>query len=379
MANKLLMTPGPTMVPERVLKAMARQPIHHRTRDFGEIFSSMNVKLQEVFGTKNYVLTFPASGTGGMEAAVANLFRPSDKVLAVSIGVFGDRFAQIAKRFGVDVDMLSYEWGRSASPEDVVARLKERKYKGILITHNETSTGVINDIKSICKSIREVDSDILIVVDAVSSAGGVPVDVDANDIDVMITASQKALMTPPGLAFISVSERAWKSIETDPVSYYWDFNAAKKGLQKSIPDTPYTPAISLIVAQNEALSMIMEEGLENVFLRHQKIAAATQAALNSLGFELFSDKSDSSPLITAVKAPDGFDVSRFLSLVDRQGVVLTGGQQHLKGKIFRIGHMGYINKEFLLRAFEAIEMAMVEMGFNIEKGISLKTIDETLV
>ncbi|WP_026486346.1 pyridoxal-phosphate-dependent aminotransferase family protein [Caldanaerobius polysaccharolyticus] len=378
MHEKLLMTPGPTMVPERVLKAMAKQPVHHRTPDFGEIFKSMNRKLQEVFETKNYVLTFPASGTGGMEAAVANVFKPGDKVLAVSIGVFGDRFAQIAKRFGVDVDILSYQWGYAASPDDVAQRLKSSKYKGLLITHNETSTGVINDIEAICKRVREADKDVLIVVDAVSSAGGVPVRVDANDIDVMVTASQKALMAPPGLAFVTVSERAWKAMESDGVSYYWDFKAAKKGLQKAIPDTPYTPAISLIVAQNEALSMILEEGLENVFLRHQNIAHATRAALVSLGFELFPQESISSPLITAVKAPQGFDVARFLALVDQRGVVLTGGQKHLKGQIFRIGHMGYINKDFLMRAFEAIEGAMVDMGYGVEKGASIKVLNEIL-
>lgn len=378
MTDKLLMTPGPTMVPERVLKAMARQPMHHRTHDFGEIFDSMNKKLQRIFGTKNYVLTFPASGTGGMEAAVVNLFRPSDKILVVSIGVFGDRFAQIARRFGINVDVLTYEWGQAASVDDVVSKIKGHRYKGLLITHNETSTGVINDIKAICKGVREFDSDILIVVDAVSSAGGVPVEVDDNDIDVMVTASQKALMAPPGLAYVSVSDRAWDSMPKESVSYYWDFNAARKGLQKSIPDTPYTPAISLIVAQNEALSMIIEEGLESVFLRHQKIAAATRAVVASLGFEIFPDEGCSSPLITAIKAPDGFDVGRFLFLVDQQGVVLTGGQQHLKGKIFRIGHMGYINKEFLIRAFEAIEMALIDMGYGVKRGISVKTIDEIL-
>lgn len=373
--QNLLLTPGPTMVPEEVLKELSVQPIHHRTKQFENILVSMDDKLKKIFGTHNMIMAFPSSGTGMMEAAVANLFNQNDKVLAVSIGVFGDRFKEIAENYKIPTDIIRFKWGRQADPIAVIEELKKKKYAGVLITHNETSTGVLNDIEKLAKAIRECSRDILIVVDAVSSLGGVEMQMDEWDLDVVITASQKALMTPPGLAFASVSGRAWEKIKNnDNIRYYWSFEKARD----SFPQTPYTPPVSLIMAQNKALDIIMREGLENVYIKHKKIKSAVKKAVENLGFEIFADDACASDLITAVKVPDGFDTAQFIKNVEKFGVILSGGQKVLKGKIFRISHMGYINKDFLLRGMDAIEQALIVMGYAFEKGAGIKAIQDNL-
>ncbi|MFO7295361.1 MAG: alanine--glyoxylate aminotransferase family protein [Clostridia bacterium] len=377
--DKLLMTPGPTMIPHRVRETMARQIIHHRTKEFERYFVRMNESLKKVFQTNNQVLTLVSSGTGGMEAAVANAFSPGDKVLVVSTGVFGDRFVKIATRFGLDVKVMSVPWGRGADPEDIKKFLDGPEgdgIKGVFVTHNETSTGVANDIKGIGEVLK--GRDCLYIVDAISSLGGMEVKTDEWGIDMVIAGSQKALMLPPGLAFVSVSEKAWNAIEKSKLpKFYFDFLAYRKSLNDNT--TPYTTAVSLVIAASESLDMILEEGLENIFARHKNLAEACRAAVKALGLELFADERYASDLITSIKAPEGIDIDQVRKTMNLQyDIMVTGGQQHLKGKIMRIGHMGYVDGFDLLKTITALELSLLKAGYKLELGAGVTAALKTL-
>jgi len=380
--DKLLMTPGPTMIPPSVLAKLGTQIIHHRTKEFCAILSELNQNLKYVFQTKNHVLTFASSGTGAMESAIANLFSAGDKVIVASIGNFGDRFAKIAEAFGLDVDKIAVEWGKAVDPSVIESRLnqdKEDKIKAVIVTHNETSTGVSNDIEKIAKIVSKTNK--LFIVDAISSIGGLEIQTDKWGIDIVIGSSQKALMTPPGLAFVSVSEKAWEAHKNSKLpKFYWNYSAYKKALELDTPDMPYTPAVSLIIAQNEAINLIKEEGLENVFARHKKLAMATQAGVEALGIELLPDKSVSSYIITAIKAPEGIDVENVRKIMNtKYDIMVTGGQQHLKGKILRIGHCGFVDKFDLIKAFVALEFALKECGYAVEIGKGVSAVEKALI
>lgn len=379
--EKLLMTPGPTMVPPTVLEAMGRQIIHHRTKEFRNIFKELNENLKYVFQTQNQVLTFSSSGTGAMESVIANLFSAGDKVIVASTGVFGERFAKIAEAFGLEVDKISIEWGQSVDPFIIEQKLKEDKkdkIKAVIVTHNETSTGVTNDIKTIGEIVSRTNK--LFIIDAISSIGGLDIQTDNWGIDVVVGASQKALMTPPGLAFVCLSPKAWEAHKNSTLpKFYWNYSAYKKGLEQDLPDTPYTPAVSLMIGQNEAINLIKQEGLQNVFQRHKKFALATQAGVKALGLELFPNESVSSYIITAVKAPKGIDVEQLRKIMNlKYNVIIAGGQQNLKGKIFRIGHCGFVNKFDLIKTFTALEYALKESGYALELGAGVKAVEEAL-
>jgi aspartate aminotransferase-like enzyme len=377
--DKLLMTPGPTMIPHRVRETMARQIIHHRTKEFERYFVKMNESLKKVFQTQNFVLTLVSSGTGGMEAVVANAFSPGDKVLVVSTGVFGDRFVKITTRFGLDVKVISVPWGRGADPEEIKKFLDSPEgdgVKGVFVTHNETSTGVANDIKGIGEVLK--GRDCLYIVDAISSLGGMEVKTDEWGIDMVIAGSQKALMLPPGLAFVSVSEKAWSAIEKSKLpKFYFDFLAYRKSLNDNT--TPYTTAVSLVIAASESLDMILEEGLENIFARHRNLAEACRAAVKALGLELFADERYASDLITSIKAPEGIDIDQVRKTMNLQyDIMVTGGQQHLKGKIMRIGHMGYVDGFDLLKTITALELSLLKAGYKLELGAGVTAALKTL-
>lgn len=352
--NALLMTPGPTNVPERVLEAMRTTVCHHRTREFEAIFAELNEGLKAVFQTRQPVLTFPAAGTGGMEAAIVNLFSPGDKVLAVSIGVFGDRFIEIARIFGLEVDAIAVPWGRGVYLEEIKAALKD-EHKAVILTHNETSTGASNPIREIGEFLK--DRPQLYVVDAISSLGGSEIRMDDWHIDVLIAGSQKALMTPPGLNFIGVSGQAWEHVEKATLPrFYWDFRKARKMMESARPQTPYTPAITLIGAAHQAVGMIREEGLDNVFARHRKLAAYFREEASGLGLELYTDARFLSDTITAFSTDQAETIKK--KMEEEHRIIIADGQGKLKGKLIRVGHMGMVNQAMIERTLAGLKASI---------------------
>ncbi len=348
-----LRIPGPTPCPPQILKAISRQMINHRGKEFATIIRDVTAKLKEVFQTKNDVFLLTGSGTGGMEAAVVNTLSPGDKVLATSCGFFGDRFAEIAEVYGAEVKRLNFEWGKPVDPDAVHKALKaDPGIKAVLVTHNETSTGVTNDLKSIAAIANEFDK--LVLVDAISGLGSIDLPVDAWRCDVVVTASQKGWMVPPGLAMVSVSERAWQAhAKAKMPRYYWDFTSAKGYLEKG--QTPTTPAISVFFGLSVALDMMLAEGLSKLFARHAKIASIARDGAKSMGLSLVPEEKYASNTITAIRASEKLNVSRLLQILeDEHGVVLAGGQGSLAGKIFRIGHLGWITEEDIKQVLDAI-------------------------
>ncbi|HAS05184.1 MAG TPA: aminotransferase [Dehalococcoidia bacterium] len=360
-----LRIPGPTPCPDETLVEMSRQMINHRGPEFAHSLNNVTFGLKQVFQTTNDVFTLTASGTGGLEAAVVNMLSPGDKVLAVSIGVFGDRFATIAKTYGAEVIHLSFEWGKAAELEAIRKALNENPtVKAVLVTHNETSTGVTNDLESISKLVKEFDK--LLLVDAVSSMSSINFPVDEWGCDVVVSGSQKGWMVPPGLAMLSVSEKAWAAnAEAKMPRFYFDIGKAKSYLEKG--QTPWTPAISVVFAMEKALQMMMEEGLENVFARHIHIADVTRQGVKELGLELFADEKYASNTVTSVRAPEGLDVKLLLKIMREQhDTVLGGGQLHLAGKMFRIGHLGYVTEEDVKDVLNKLKVALPEAGFEVK-------------
>jgi len=380
--EKLLMTPGPTMIPTRVLEIMRRQIIHHRTANYERGFDELCENLKLVFHTKNTVMTFACSGTGMMEAAVVNLFSPGDRVLAVSVGAFGDRFAEIAEAYGLDVQALAVEWGAAVQPDRIKEILDadaEHLIKGVLITHNETSSGVTNDIKAVAALTK--DTERLLIVDAISGLGALELRMDEWGIDAVVTCSQKALMNAPGLGFAALSEKAWAARKSSTLpKFYWDFEKYRDGILKLSENPPFTPAITLVLAQNEAVKMLLEEGLDNVYARHKKYALAVQAAVAALGLELLPKREVSSYVITAARPPEGVDITKVIKNMNvNYDVMVVGGQKKFKGRLLRIGHCGYFNRFDVLRTFAALELALNEAGYAAERGASLAALQKTLV
>jgi len=367
--KRYLMTPGPTPAPPEVLAAIAQPVLHHRGPDYKKLYSECLGRLREVFRTGEEVLLFGGSGTGAMESAVANLCSPGERVLVVSAGYFGERWASLAKAFGADVDHLRYAWGEVPMVEDTAARLHEREATTVFLTHSETSTGVVIDLQPFAAAVSEAGA--LSVVDAISSLGAVPLETDAWGIDVVASGAQKALMTPPGLAMTSASRAAWeKSATSSSPRYYWDWERTRKG--QSTLDAPVTPPVSLVAGLNVALGMLLEEGLEAAFERHVRLGRACREGLKAMGLELSSPDEDSSAVVTAARAPEGIDSDELVLLLrDRHGVTLAPGQGELKGKIFRIGHIGYYDVFDITTALAAVELALAELGAEIERGVAV--------
>lgn len=367
--NELLMTPGPAPLPPQVIEALGRQVVHHRTKEYGEIFKSLNEGLSYVFRTRYPVLTFTASGTGGMEAAIVNCFSPGDKVLLVSCGVFGDRFADIVSSMGLSMQKMDVPWGKSVDLRELDKKL-EKDIKGVIVTHNETSTGVFNDIEAIGKLLEGRDT--LFIVDAVSSLGGMEVNPDEWGIDIIVTSSQKALMSPPGLTFVSVSPRALEAARKNNNArrHYWDFVKAVDFIEKEFPQNPFTPAVNLIAASKEALSLIRAEGMDKVLKRHFRMAAMMREGAKAMGLELFADESCASNTVTAIKVPEGAEAKDIIdTLRKRHRIIISGGNKSLKGRIIRIAHMGYISEQDVLKAIAALEDTLTTLGVKVSKGV----------
>ncbi len=367
--KRYLLTPGPTPVPPRVLSAMAEPIIHHRSPDFRRVFAECLERLQAVYRTGSDVLLFTASGTGAFESAVANLTSPGERVLVVSAGYFGERWTQVARAYGCDVVELRYAWGETPAPEDLASKLRECGAGLVLLTHSETSTGVVADVQALAGVAKQAGA--LVVVDAVSSLGAVPLEPDLWGIDSVVSGSQKALMTPPGLGFASASSDAWGKQEraTSP-RFYFDWAKTRDGQRKL--DTPTTVAVTLVVGLNIALGMLLEEGLSSVHERHVALGRACREGVKAMGLELFSPDDDRSAVVTAVRAPDGVEADEVvLSLRDRFGIQIIGGQGELKGKIFRIGHIGYFDVFDITTALAGLELVLADAGADIERGAAV--------
>ncbi len=361
-----LLTPGPTAVPPEVLRALAEPVIHHRSPDFAEVFALAQERLRDVYRTENEVLVFTASGTGAFESAVANLHSAGDRILAVSQGEFGERWQKLASVFGCDVVPLTYAWGDAPRPDDLRTALAESSADTVFLVHSETSTGVVCDLEPLLAVCR--DAGALSVVDAVSSLGAVPLETDAWGADVVVTGSQKALMTPPGLAFASISERAWKRAATTSLPrFYWDWERQRRAQAKG--STPSTPATSLVVALVEALGLVLEGGLETAFARHRALGRACRAGIKAMGLELYSPDDDSAAVLTGALTPEGVDaVELRLALRDGHGITIAGGHGDLVSRLFRIGHIGHVGIEELAAALAAIEEELATAGADVEPG-----------
>jgi aspartate aminotransferase-like enzyme len=367
-----LRIPGPTSLPPTVREAGARQMINHRGPEFKELLLRLQDGMKPYFGTTGDIAILSCAGTGGLEAAIVNTLSPGDRVLAVSIGAFGDRFAKIAEAYGANVDRMAAEWGWAAAPDELMEKLEASRgeYKAVLLTHNETSTGVMNPIPELASVIRDAAQDALILVDTVSSLGAVPFEMDRWGVDVVATASQKAWMAAPGLAMVAASARARAAMETATMPrFYLDlrkhFDAMADG------ETPWTPAIAVAFQVDEGIRLMQAEGQEGVFARHVTCAAASQAGLEALGFQLFADKAVRSKTVTAALIPEGLDWKAFNGEIKRRGLVLAGGQGKLTGKVFRLGHLGSVTLEEIVDALETIEAVSIEWGRDVQQGAAV--------
>lgn len=377
MKKNYLLTPGPTPLPPEICEALSRPIIHHRTPQFQSILKEAEEGLKEVFQTKNDVFILTSSGTGAMEAAVVNLLSWGDKALVIQGGKFGERWTELCEAYGIKPIVINVEWGKALDPAVLKQYLeKEQAVKAVFATLCETSTGVTFDIKALAQAIR--DTEAVLVVDAISGLGAVDLAMDDWGVDVVVCGSQKGLMLPPGLGFISVSKKAWKLVEASQCpKYYFDLKDAKKALEKT--DTPFTPAIGLVIALNEALKIMRQEGLENIFKRHHKLAEATRAAMVALGLELFSLDAGSDA-VTAVKVPAGVDGEKLVKTMrDEYGVTIAGGQGEMKGKLIRIAHMGYISEFDIILGISCLEKVLKKMGYNFVIGAGVAAAQEVLL
>ena len=366
MQDKLtLMIPGPTPVPETVLKAMGRHPIGHRSGEFQAIVRRTTEQLKWLHQTSSDVLVITGSGTAAMEAGMINTLSRGDKVLCGDNGKFGERWVKVARAYGLEVDVVTAEWGQPLDPEAFRTALEadtEQQIKAVILTHSETSTGVINDLETIARYVK-AHGTALTIADCVTSLGASNVPMDAWGLDVVASGSQKGYMLPPGLSFVAMSERAWEAYATsDLPKFYLDLGPYRKTAAKD--SNPFTPAVNLYFGLEAALDMMQKEGLEAIFARHERHRAAAQAGMEAIGLPLFAAKGHGSPAITAV-APEGLDAELLRKTVkEKFDILLAGGQDHLKGKVFRIGHLGYVCDRDVLTAVSAIEATLQSLGLH---------------
>lgn len=360
-----LFTPGPTPVPEETLLELAKPVTYHRAAEAKAILAEVSEDLKYVFQTSQPVFTITSSGTGGMEAAVSNTLATGEKAILLTAGRWGERWRGVLKAFGANIVAVEVPYGKAVTPDMLAAALGANPdTKAVFATLSETSTGVGHDVEAFGKLVAKTDA--LLIVDGISGLGAMECKVDAWGIDVCVTGSQKALMLPPGLAFVSVSEKAWKKIDATPVrSFYFDLRRYKKSYAES--DTPFTPANTLIRAQRASLKRIRTEGIENLWARHSRIAAACRAGVRAMGLELFAERPNSG--LTVITVPAGMDGSAILKKMEKQhGFKLADGQDNMKGKIWRLSHMGYTDAFDVLGALSALELVLLESGFKVEAG-----------
>jgi aspartate aminotransferase-like enzyme len=375
MNKTYLLTPGPTPLPQEVREAMARQIIHHRTSQFQNVLKECSQGLKEVFQTKNDIFMLTSSGTGAMEAAVVNLLSPNDSAICVQAGKFGERWTELCKAFCIKQEVIDVKWGYAVNPKLIEDKLKANSnIKAVFVTLCETSTATAVDIKTIGEIVK--NSQAVLVVDAISGLGAVDLETDAWGVDVVVVGSQKGLMLPPGLAFISMSSKAQNLMDNaKSPRYYFDMRKAKKAWDQT--DTPFTPAVSLVIALKEALDIIKKEGLAKRFARFSLYARAAREAAKAIGLSIFAK--DLSDAVTAINLPDNIDGEKLVKTMrDTYGVGIAGGQAELKGKIVRIAHMGYISAEDTIAAISCLEKVLTEMGYNFKQGAGVSKAEEIL-
>lgn len=377
MPKARLMTPGPTQVPEPARLAMAREVMHHRTPEFRAILADVLDGLRYVLQTRNDVVLLTASGTGAMEAAVVNLVPRGGKAIVLEAGVFARRWAQIARTFGIEVVLHEVAWGRAVEAADVARLLAEHPDTvAVFATLMESSTGVGHDVEAIGRAVRA--SQAVLVVDAISGAGAMACRGDDWSLDVLVGGSQKALMLPPGLSFLSISEKAWQQIDrVEPQAFYFNLKFHRESLRTG-PQTPWTPAVTLVVGLAENLKQIRAAGIESVWAECERLARATRAGVQAIGLELFAQRPAAG--LTAVKVPPGIDAASLLSrLESRFGIKLAGGQDKLRGKIFRIGHFGALDALDVLGTLAALELTLCDLGYRVELGAAVAAAGRELV
>ncbi|WP_445627106.1 pyridoxal-phosphate-dependent aminotransferase family protein [Nostoc sp. DSM 114167] len=360
----MLMIPGPTPVPEAALLALAKHPIGHRTSEFSNILAEVTENLKWLHQTQSDVLMLNVSGTGAVEAGIINFLSPGDRILVGSNGKFGERWVEIGQAYGLNVEEVKVEWGKPLDPAVFAEKLQadsQKQIKAVIITHSETSTGVLNDLETINRHVKE-HGEALIIVDAVTSLGAFNLPVDAWGLDIVASGSQKGYMIPPGLGFVSVSPKAWEAYKTAKLpKYYLDLGKYRKATAKNT--TPFTPPVNLIVALHTTLRIMKEEGLESIFARHERLKNATRAAIKGLNLPLLAADSSASPAITAV-APQGIEPDKIRSLMKKRfDIALAGGQDHLSNKIFRIGHLGFVSDRDILSCIASLEVTLTELGY----------------
>jgi aspartate aminotransferase-like enzyme len=380
--RQFMQIPGPTNIPDRILRSLAQPIINHRGPEFEAMVEECVSGLKKVYRTNNDILIFPSSGSGVLESAIVNLFSPGDTILAAVLGVFSDRMAAIAEKYGLNVIRISKEWGQAVKPEEIKAVLEKdvnREIKGVCLPQNETTSGITNDIEGVSKVIKELGHPAALVVDAVSSLACLPFETDLWGADVVVSASQKGLMLPPGMGIAAVSQKAWDLYANSKMPrWYWDYKAVKDKMKEN--QFPYTPATTLLFGLKESLRMILDEGLENIWSRHELMGTAVRNAIRAMGLTLFAEEGYESNTVTAIVMPENIkykDLSELLRT--KYGVVIGGGLGKLQGKIFRIGHLGSISNMDTLAVMGAVEMALYELGYKVELGTAAKAVAETLL
>ncbi|MFA5059820.1 MAG: alanine--glyoxylate aminotransferase family protein [Candidatus Omnitrophota bacterium] len=377
MKRNLLLTPGPTQLPPQVCEALGKPIIHHRTPQFQSILKEATEGLKYIFQTQNDVFILTSSGTGAMEAAVCNLLSIGDKAITVEAGKFGERWTELCKVYGVDAKVMKVEWGKAVSAKEIEKVLSENKdIKAVFVTLCETSTAAATDIKALGEVVKKTGA--VLVVDAISGLGVTDLQTDNWSVDVVVTGSQKGLMLPPGLAFISVSKKAWELIEKSKTpKYYFSLKKAKKAWDQT--DTPFTPAIGIIIALNESLKLMRGVGIEKLFVYYAKMAKAAREAAKALGLTIFPDESCVSSVVTAVNIPSGIDGKKLVKQMrDTHGITVAGGQAELEGKIFRISHMGCVDEYDVLSGISCLEKVLKEMGYKFELGAGVAAAQKVL-
>jgi aspartate aminotransferase-like enzyme len=373
-----LRIPGPTALPPSVREAGGRQMVNHRGDEFKALLHRVDAGMRPFFGTESEVILLTCAGTGALEAAIVNTLSPGDPVLAVTMGAFGDRFAAIAETYGAAVTRLPVDWGRAADPAAVrEAAAAIPGLKAVLLTHNETSTGVTNDVAALAASVRDVAPDALLLVDAISALGAVPFEMDAWGLDLVVTGSQKAWMAAPGMAMAALGPRAWAATETARMPrFYLDLRRHRDAAVGG--ETPWTPAVAVLYQVDEGLRLMQAEG-DAVFARHEACAAMTRAGLRALGFQLLADDAVASKTVTAAWIPEDLDWKPFNGALKRRGLVLAGGQGKLKGRIFRVGHLGSVTTDDILAALGTLEAALIELGRDVEPGSAVTAAQRALL
>jgi aspartate aminotransferase-like enzyme len=373
---EIILAPGPTPIPPEVLLAQAGPLVYHRGPGFGSLLREVSERLQVLYKTEGDVVVITASGTGGLESAIANCFSPGDEVLVPLAGYFAERFAKIARAYGLTVRTVDYEWGRTVKAADVAAALAERSAKAVLLTHSETSTGVVHDVQAIARAAK--DTGALVLVDVVSSLGAVPFDMDGWGIDVAIGGSQKALSGSPGLAFVAVAEAAWAAqAEAACPRFYFDWATYRTYSSLPDPENPWTPAISVLQGLRRALELYFQDGPEAAFARHALLSRAIKEGARALGLDLFGEDLERAWTVTAIRAPEGIDADTICARIRADhAIVLAPGQGPLKGRVFRIGHLGYYDELDMIRGLAALEMTLDALGYPVKRGAAVAAAED---